>query len=159
MTIDLSRTLVQLYVTNLRLSPSAPIPRPEVQRIAPPNADVVDALFMRRFSFEIQSVTDRGDILAIESFVEDRNGHGRMPLTFTLRISRALRGRHRALRIRRMILWALMHELDECLSYADGTPVVDPHPEHRDYRTQGVHPAVRRMDREAERHERKAGVR
>jgi hypothetical protein len=133
---------------------------PKVRHFAPPGADYVDTLCLRHFSFDVQRVTDQGNHLIIESLVEDREGYGKMPLTFTLRISSALKGRRRALRIRRLILWALMHELDECLSYADGTPVMDPHPEQRDWQAhRGVHPAVARMSREAEKHERKAGVR
>jgi len=151
-----------LFFVNSATTFIAPEPespsRPAVQEIAPPGADAVDVLHMRRFCFEIRRVTDNGDLLVIETLVEDRNGQGRMPLTFSLRISHALQGRARALRIRRLVLWAMMHELDEVLSYADGTPIVDPHPEHRDYRSGGVHPAVQRMSREADKHERKAEI-
>jgi len=127
-------------------APADPDP-PVRQLIRSPSGRRADDLVLRPLRFEVEDVVDRGDKIDIVTWVLDRRDGERLRLTFALPINPQLEGRRRARRIRSLILKALVHELDECLDYSDGTPVVDPHPERRtgDY----APPFVDRAQREA----------
>ena len=120
----------------------APIPT------TPVNVDVS----LRPFNLEIVKVEDMGTRIDITTRTKSVDPHVHFDtLHFHLAISPNLVGRTRARKIREHLLWVLTHELNECLRYADGEAIVEPHPEqHGNPGPFGGHPDLDRMVQEAE---------
>lgn len=121
--------------------------RPLVE--TPPPLPVSEQLKLLPFRFDVHHFEDTGANVVLQAKVHDVTGKGNDFITFTLPISPSLRGQARAMRVRKLLAWALLHELNECLRFDDGTPVVEPHPER--YTGARNHPDMERMGREARR--------
>jgi hypothetical protein len=108
---------------------------------APDPLPVSEQLQLMPLRFEVTHFRDTGSNVILQAKVHDVSG-SHDSITFTLPIVSDLRGKARAMRVRKLLAWALMHELNECLRYQDGTPVIDPHPERGTWR---AHPDIERM--------------
>lgn len=120
----------------------------------PPPWPVNEHVQLLPFRLEILRATDEGNMVHVITRVQSTDPHVVFDetgtLDFRLPISPTLAGEKRTKKIRRLLAFILMHELNECLRYADGTPVVEPHPErHGTYGEFGGHPEIDHMTSEA----------
>ena len=94
-----------------------------------------DDLELRPFSLTIRSVQDKGHRVIVTADVVDSEiaEHEEVfQLTFSVALPVIQSPERRALAIRSVLAKCVMHEVNECLFWKDGTRVVEPHPNNDD---------------------------
>ena len=125
----------------------------------PPPKPVGSSVLLHPFRFELESLDDRGTSLHIAARINGIVPPGiqvpdRTKIDFDLPMSTSWTGFERARKIRERVLWAITHELNECMLHADGEHVVQPHPEEDGDR----HPEIEAMHLEVAKADMMAGL-